>query len=267
MRTTPSSSTLTASPVRNHRPVHARRLDLQLVVDNAHDGPRHRPTDGAGNASAVEGIGQRDQGLAHAVALEDREPGSHPKRLQMGRRQRCRPAGHESEPPQHGGIAGLFVEVGNQAMHHRRHTHQRRAASEDSVDDGGRGEPGQQHDAGPRLQGTQHGDAQTVDVKQRQRVDDDVVGANAPQVRQRRQPGPQAAVGVRAPLGSPGGARRVDEHGDVVVSGSGSVVVVSVVVGGLHQVADADHAQTESDSGLQQGRRGVSSGVDDEAGA
>ena len=96
-----------------------------------------------------------------------------------------------------------------------RHAHQRRRARQGGDDRVGVEARLKDH----RRAGDQRdidGDEQAVGMEDRQRVDEDVVGAEAPQLGQRPRVGGEIVVGQHRALRAPGGARGVEDGGEIV---------------------------------------------------
>ena len=201
------------------RPAHLQHADLTrrhlfAFVHHPRLDPRQGKADGAGAALAVIGVRGAHVGFGHAVAFEDAVACSRLP-LFVGFYQQRRRAGDEQA---HVGRAVLGQpRIGQQPGIERRHSHQRgrlRHRLEDRVgvkaleEDHPR--PGQQCDVG--------GDEQPVGVKDRQRVDQHVAVGKAPVIAQGFRVAGQVGVAQHRALGAPGGARRVQNGGQIVRS-------------------------------------------------
>jgi hypothetical protein len=178
---------------------------------------RHGEPDRAGPAVFV-GVRKREQGLAHAVALEDPVTRKLLERREVVGRKR-RAAGRK-EPAAAERVCGarLRCHVLEQLRVHRGHALEDRRALLREGADGPRGlEALQQHGSLAVEQRAVNSEAESVDVEERQRQRLAVPGFEPPETRYGEDVVDHGAKGQQDALAFAGRARRVEQDGRVLV--------------------------------------------------
>ena len=212
-RAGPSSRRRPSAPAPRSRPAIARpAVGVGAgVVGQAQLDPGQREAHRAGAALAVVGVRDGEHGLGRAVALQRRLAAAGPHRGEHvgGQGRGARHAQPEAGQAREAGVGG-------EAAVHRGHAEEQGGAEVAGRRRHVRGvEPGPQQHRRPRLQRAVDARAQPVEVEERQRVGQAVVGLPAPGEPQGLDAGHQVAVRQQGALGGAGGARGVDEQGRV----------------------------------------------------
>ena len=202
-------------------------------VGDAHGDAGQGMADGAGHALAVIGVGRVHVGLGHAVALEHGMAGAC-KPFAMGFGEQRRRAGDEQPHVPRGLLAQRRVM--QEPRIERGHAHQHGRARHQFDDQVGI-EFRQEDHRGTREQRDVARHEQAVGVIDRQRVDQDVVFGEAPVVDQGQRVRGQIVVAQHRALGTAGGARRVEDGGEVVIAARDRRKFRFCLVGGFRQRA------------------------------
>lgn len=187
-----------------------------VLLDQAEFDAAQRDADGTGAGFAVGPYARVHERLRHAVPLDDPAAGRRRDPFVVVDRQ-CRGAG-DQQPGAREGLRepagrGRFGKRFRDAVVHRRHTEQHRAARLQLPGHALGGEPAEvAHGAAPP-QRAQDAEDQPVHVEQRQRVDEDVVAGPLPGVLQRVQGGGDGPARQDRALGRAGGAGGVHDQG------------------------------------------------------
>ena len=210
-----------------HTPIaaeHVRTLDLDdadvsvrqdppgLRVGDAQADARQRKADGAGNASAIVGIGCIHAGFGHTIAFENGMARLFLKFTMGFRQQRRRPGNEQAHMLRR--LTRQF-RVSHKPGIERRHAHHRGGARQQRHDLVGV-EFWQEDHRPARQHHRVRGDEQAVGVVDRQRMQQHVAVAEAPVVDQRQRIGGQVAVAEHRALRPAGGAGSVKDRGKII---------------------------------------------------
>ena len=208
-------------------------------IGDAHGHAGQRMADRAGNAIAIIGVRRVHVGLGHAVAFEHGVAGARGP-FAMGVGEQRRRAGNE-QPHVPRGFFGQRRAL-QQAGIEGRHAHQHGRARHQLDDQFGIELRQEDHrGAGEQRDVARH--EQAVGVIDRQRVDQHVVVGEAPVVDQRERVRREIVVRQHRALGAAGGARRVEDRGEIVVGARDRCEFRSALGGGVGQRALAVGAQ------------------------
>jgi len=175
--------------------------------------PGDRVADSAGSALAVVGVGNRDPSFGHPVALANAVAGELGESGEGVGRQWSRPGGEQTHAP-----TDVAAEVGviEQAAIVGRNSHEHRCFVQRAYDFAGV-KAGQKRYRDCREHGAMQRDEEAVHMKDGKAVNKVILVAESPGRRQRVGVVMQARVRQRGTLGSPGGARRVEQGGEIIV--------------------------------------------------
>ena len=143
--------------------------------------------DAPGPACAVGAHRQVHQRLGHAVALDDLLAGQPADALELGSRKRGRPGHQQARAAQSPAATRSRLGRAPEAVIHRRHPEQHRAAVAKRRRRRVRCEPAEVAKRATSAQRTEQSEHQAMNVKQRQPVDDDIVRGPGPGLRRARR--------------------------------------------------------------------------------
>ena len=187
----------------------------------------------ARNPVAMQRVGGVDDGLRHAVALQNAVPGSGLPSVEGSLRQRC---GAADEHPHPTAVPAVEVRILQQAGVEGRHAHHHRGFGEVLLDCP-HIETGQENRRGTAQQGAVQGDEQAMHMEQRQGVQQHVVVPPAPTPAQGFGIGANVVVGQHRALGAARGAGGVNQGGQVIAIALGHVKAGLGRVHGLHEAS------------------------------
>ena len=183
----------------------------------------------------MQRVGGVDDGLRHAVALQNAVPGSGLPSVKGGRRQR---RGAADEHPHTAAVAAAEVRILQQAGVEGRHPHHHRGLGQVPLDRV-HVETGQEDRRSAAQQGAVQGDEQAMHMEQRQGVQQHVVVPPAPAPAQGYGIGADVVMGQHRALGAARGAGGVHQGGQVIAIAFGYVMAWLCGIHGLHEAAAA----------------------------